>query len=72
MVLMLRRPCKYAEDEQSEDRKLAIVEVAKHRNGPTGIVELNFEEDYTRFENRARGVDAGRDFGPAAQEEGEL
>jgi len=72
VVLMLRRPCKYPDDEKHDDVKLAIVEVAKHRNGPTGMVELNFEEDYTRFENRARGVDAGRDFGPAAQEEGEL
>lgn len=71
VVLMLRRPCKYPEDEQHEDRMLAIVEVAKHRNGPTGRVDLNFEEDFTRFENRARGVDAERDFGPAAQQ-GEL
>ena len=71
VVLMLRRPCKYPEDEQHEDRMLAIVEVAKHRNGPTGRVDLNFEEDFTRFENRARGVDADRDFSPAAQQ-GEL
>ena len=68
---MLRRPCMYPEDERHEDRTLAVIDVAKHRNGPTGMVELNFESDFTRFENRARGVDADRDFGPAAQE-GEL
>ncbi|HPG00393.1 MAG TPA: replicative DNA helicase [Kiritimatiellia bacterium] len=71
VVLMLRRPCMYPEDERHEDRTLAVIDVAKHRNGPTGMVELNFESDFTRFENRARGVDADRDFGPAAQE-GEL
>ena len=50
---MLRRPCKYPDDEEHEDKTLAIVDVAKHRNGPTGEVRLNFEEDYTRFEDRA-------------------
>jgi len=57
VVLLLRRPCKYADDPEHEDITLAIVEVAKHRNGPTGIIKMNFEEDFTRFENRAAGVD---------------
>jgi replicative DNA helicase len=57
VVLMLRRPCKYPEDPDHDDVALAVVEVAKHRNGPTGIVKLNFEEEFTRFENRAAGVD---------------
>lgn len=53
MVLMLRRPCKYPEDERSEDNTLAVVEVAKNRNGPTGALDLNFSEEYTRFDNRS-------------------
>jgi replicative DNA helicase len=57
MVWMLRRPCKYEGDEESEDVTLAVVDVVKQRNGPTGEVRLNFEEDYTRFRDRARGVD---------------
>ncbi len=66
VVLLLRRPCKYPEDEKHDDRKLALVEVAKHRNGPTDTIELNFEEDYTRFENRSRG---GVDQEPGAEVE---
>jgi len=63
VVCMLRRPCKYPDDEAAEDETLAIVDVAKHRNGPTGEVELNFFEEFTRFEDRLRGVD---DLGSAA------
>jgi len=61
VVCLLRRPCKYAEDPEQEDRRLAILDVAKHRNGATGEVQLNFEEEFTRFENRAHGVDGGED-----------
>lgn len=57
MVCMLRRPCRYPDDEESEDTLLAIVDIVKQRNGPTGEVRLNFEEDYTRFRDRAHGVD---------------
>jgi replicative DNA helicase len=61
VVLMLRRPCKYPGSERSEDQTLAIVDVAKHRNGQTGEVELNFEDRYTRFRDRAMGVDGPPD-----------
>ncbi|MBP7829944.1 MAG: replicative DNA helicase [Kiritimatiellae bacterium] len=57
VVLLLRRPCKYPDDPDHDDQLLAVVEVAKHRNGPTGIVKLNFVEEFTRFETRAAGVD---------------
>ncbi len=52
VVILLRRPCRYPSDEQAEDRTLAILDIAKHRNGATGEVHLNFEETYTRFEDR--------------------
>ena len=57
VVMLLRRPCKYPADKEYGDLKLAIVEVAKHRNGPTGEVRLNFEESFTRFENRLQTED---------------
>lgn len=58
VVCMLRRPCKYEGDEEHDDKTLAIVDVAKQRNGPTGEVRLDFQEDYTWFRDRAqRGVD---------------
>ena len=58
VVMLLRRPCKYKDDKEFEDKRLAIVDIAKHRNGATGEVRLNFEDRYTRFENRLEGVDS--------------
>ena len=55
VVLLLRRPCKYPGDKESEDLTLAIVDVAKHRNGPVGEVRLNFDDKFTQFTDRAEG-----------------
>jgi replicative DNA helicase len=42
-------------DDASHDAKgRAEIIVAKHRNGPTGRVELAFNADFTRFNNMAR------------------
>lgn len=70
VVMLLRRPCKYPDDEAFEDDTLAIVDVAKHRNGPTkSNIKLNFEEEFTRFEDRREGVD---DLGPGGFGEQEV
>ena len=53
VALLLRRPCKAPGSEHSEDFRLAIVDVAKHRNGPTGEVHLDFDDRFTRFGDRA-------------------
>jgi replicative DNA helicase len=52
VVLLLRRPCKAQGDPEYEDKRLAIVDVAKHRNGPTGEVRLDFDDSLTRFGDR--------------------
>jgi replicative DNA helicase len=57
VVCMLRRPCKYPDDDEHEDLSLAVVEIAKNRNGPTGEARMNFEEEFTRFRDREHGVD---------------
>ncbi len=58
VVMLLRRPCRYKNDPEAADQRLAIVDIAKHRNGPTGEVKMNFEESFTRFETRTEGVDS--------------
>jgi len=68
VALLLRRPCKAPGSEESEDRRLAIVDVAKHRNGPTGEVRLDFDDGLTRFGDRADqgGETDGLDPDPSA------
>ena len=39
---------------ESEQRGMAEIIVAKHRNGPTGSSRLAFLEQYTKFANLAR------------------
>lgn len=62
VVCMLRRPCKYDEDPEKDDKTLAVLQIVKHRNGPTGEIRLNFAEEFVRFTDRARGVDREEEF----------
>ena len=48
VVMFLFRPEYYKSDEKPG---IAEVIVAKHRNGPTGMIELKFRRDHTRFYN---------------------
>ena len=52
VVLFLYRDEMY--NPESVDRGSAEVIVAKHRNGPTGKLQLAFLDHYTRFANMAR------------------
>lgn len=58
VVMLLRRPCRSPEDKSPDhdDPTLAIVDVAKHRNGPVGEVRLNFEDRFTEFSDRAEDI----------------
>lgn len=58
VVMLLRRPCMYKGDKDSDDERLAILDIAKHRNGPTGEVKMDFDGRFTRFSNRAKFEDA--------------
>ena len=73
VVLLLRRPCRYEDDEKSADKRLAIVDIAKHRNGPArDDVHFNFIEEYTLFEDRVDVRDGGDGaVPPEAREEAE-
>lgn len=52
VVLFIYREDKVKQD--SEKKNVAEILIAKHRNGPTGEVELFFDEDHVSFKNLAR------------------
>jgi len=46
---------KYRPEELSaEERHIAEIHIAKHRNGPTGVIKLFFNEQLVSFQNLAR------------------
>ncbi len=51
LVMFIFRPEYYKPEEKPG---IAEVIVAKHRNGPTGVIELRFRRELTRFENLER------------------
>lgn len=52
IVMFLYRDDYYHED--SEKQNIGELIIAKHRNGPTGNMELTFKKEYTKFVNMAR------------------
>ena len=57
VVLLLTRPERIPSHPEHEKKNLAIVNVAKNRNGPIGNVRMNFISDITRFGDRDRSED---------------
>ncbi len=51
IVMFIHRPDK--DDKENPRRNIAQLIVAKHRNGPTGTIELVFLESLAKFENAA-------------------
>lgn len=50
VVMLLRRPYMVRSTrDDAETKNLAIVDVAKHRNGETGDVKMRFDSEWTRF-----------------------
>ena len=54
VVFLLRRPSRTPSDPRAADETLAIIDVAKNRNGETGEVEVNFFREFTRFGDREK------------------
>jgi replicative DNA helicase len=52
LVIMLYRDEYYNPD--TPDRGIAEVIISKHRNGPTGVVKLLFDPQFTKFKNLAK------------------
>jgi replicative DNA helicase len=58
VVMLLRRPSRIAGDPEHENKTLAVVEIAKNRNGPAMVeARMEFDEEFTRFRDGAHGVD---------------
>lgn len=54
VVMFIHRPEYYLKEAEAQEQKVAGVAeliVAKQRNGPTGVVELFFRKECTRFES---------------------
>ena len=60
LVMFIYRSEMYRHDDQADDTEEGIAEliVAKHRNGPTGMVKLAFRKEFTRFESLDKHHDA--------------
>ena len=69
MVLFLRRPSRYENDPNYNDKTRADITIPKNRNGPTGKEVLNFNDEITRFTDRARESDYLDDLPPRPQAE---
>jgi replicative DNA helicase len=54
LVLFIYREDKVKRD--SERKNIAEIIVAKHRNGPTGYIELYFDEERVSFRNLAKNI----------------
>ena len=53
VVMLLRRPCKYPGSNGCDQPNLAIVDVAKNRNGRVDEVKLTFIDELTQFTDSA-------------------
>lgn len=52
MVMLMYRPEYYkGKDTPIDETGIAIIDIAKQRNGPTGAVKLTFVDKYTQFSN---------------------
>ncbi len=54
-VMFIHRPEYYKKNPTPEEEGLAEIIIAKQRNGPTGVVNLAFIKEITKFENLAKG-----------------
>ena len=60
VVMLLRRPVKNKHDPRfvETNPQLAVLDIAKQRNGSTGEIDLHFDDRHTCFRDAAGGTDA--------------
>jgi replicative DNA helicase len=60
LVIFIHRPEMYRDQREKAEQKGESLEgradiiLAKHRNGPTGQIDLHFQKQFTRFDNRSQ------------------
>ncbi|NJB67018.1 replicative DNA helicase [Desulfobaculum xiamenense] len=57
MIVFLYRDEVYNTSDDNPKKGIAEVIIGKHRNGPTGVVELTFLKEHTAFENLAMAAE---------------
>lgn len=62
VVMFIYREAMYKRDLPPERKNLAEIHIAKHRNGPTGMVELYFDENKVSFKNLEKKMETGEPF----------
>jgi len=65
IVCFIHRPEYYRITEDDKGNSLigmAEIIVAKHRNGPTGIATMRFDNEYARFQNADENVVANKNY----------
>jgi len=55
IVMFIYREAVYKRDLEFDRKNLAEIHIAKHRNGPTGMVKLYFDEQKVTFRNLEKG-----------------
>lgn len=58
IVMFIYREAVYKRDLEFDRRNIAEIHVAKHRNGPTGVCQLYFDEQRVCFKNLDRSAQA--------------
>jgi len=62
IVMFIYREAMYKKDLDAERKNIAEIYIAKHRNGPTGVVQLYFDENKVTFKNLERKVETEESF----------
>ncbi|MFH1597498.1 MAG: replicative DNA helicase [Patescibacteria group bacterium] len=57
VVMFIYREAMYKKDLPPEKQSIAQIHIAKHRNGPTGIVDLFFDEKRVSFRNLEKSLE---------------
>jgi replicative DNA helicase len=65
VVMLLWRPNAQPEESSNEIK----ITVAKHRNGPTGTIKLNFFKEMQRFTNLEEGIKEPDDMPPSSRQD---